>query len=198
MRAFRRAGEFSLSDVRRCIYAQPGDIPIKECRVICRNARLRYLTRNPLRTLQSYKAEMEICLDYGNPEAHYVEGIKHYFGLRDARKGLRHLQIAATNNYDQGNYLLGLIKLVTGEHDEGMEILDTFQWQHNTHAVDKFWRRLQRSLRDVPIVRRRSYGINRDRLLPPRTCILQDLANRCTTCFYYKEVEKFMQMVHRG
>lgn len=79
MKALRRAGVYSISDVR-----------------------FRYLTQNPLRTLQSYKAEMEIFLEYGNPEAHYTERIKHYFALHNARKGLKHLKISATNHFEQG------------------------------------------------------------------------------------------------
>ncbi|CAN7015088.1 unnamed protein product, partial [Brassica oleracea var. botrytis] len=48
----------------------------KECRSICKHARLRELSKYPLRTLRSYKAEMEICL--------------------------KHLKIFATNHYEKG------------------------------------------------------------------------------------------------
>lgn len=127
--SLKRAKEYSISDVRRCLNAQPGQITPTECRRICKHARLRELTKNPLRTLQSYKKEMQICLRYGNREAHYVEGMKQYFALRHTRIGMRHFKISARKHFDQGNYLLGLLKLVSGDHNEGMKILDIFAWK---------------------------------------------------------------------
>lgn len=110
MMALRRAEEYSISDVRRFLRAQPDQITTRECREICKNARLRYLTKNPLLTLQSYKTELQIYLDYGNPEAHYIEGIKHYFRFYNARRGLKHLKISATNNFEHLDLLPPLIK----------------------------------------------------------------------------------------
>lgn len=32
----------------------------------------------------------------------------------------------------------------------------------------------------------------------PRACELKELGKRCTKCFYYKEIEKFLELVYRG
>ncbi|KAL0735759.1 hypothetical protein Bca4012_011969 [Brassica carinata] len=126
--ALRRAEEYSISDVRRCLRAQPDQITARECREICKNARLRYLTQNPLRTLQSYKTELQIYLDYGNPETHYIEGIKHYFGFYNARRGLKHLKISATNNFEHLDLLHPFNKIFCDRDSNpgGFTVLDFY------------------------------------------------------------------------
>lgn len=89
-------------------------------------------------------------------------------------------------------------RLTSMWHDEGTKILDIFEWTNNTAAVDKLWLQLKRSLREVPIVKRKSYGTSMMFLMPPRVCELKELQKRCTKCFYYKEMEKFLQLVYRG
>ncbi|KAH0899473.1 hypothetical protein HID58_007802 [Brassica napus] len=81
---------------------------------------------------------------------------------------------------------------------DGTKILDIFEWTNNTAAVDKLWLQLKRSLREVPIVKRKSNGMSMMFLMPPRACELKELQKRCTKCFYYKEMEKFLQLVYRG
>ena len=196
--SLKRAKEYSISDVRRCLNAQPGQITPTECRRICKHARLRELTKNPLRTLQSYKKEMQICLRHGNREAHYVEGMKQYFALRHTRIGMRHFKISARKHFDQGNYLLGLLKLVSGDHNEGMKILDIFAWKKKTRTVDRLWMQLKQSLREIQIIKLKSYGTNQILLMPSQTCNPSELNKRCTKCFHYKEIEKFLQLVYRG
>ncbi|CAN6832495.1 unnamed protein product [Brassica oleracea] len=77
------------------------------------------------------------------------------------------------------------------------KILDIFEWSNNTAAVDKLWLQLKRSLREVLIVKRKSYGTSMMFLMPSRACELKELQKRCTKRFYYKEMEKFWQLVYR-
>ncbi|KAL0716923.1 hypothetical protein Bca4012_066245 [Brassica carinata] len=67
--------------------------------------------------------------------------------------------------------------------------------QHITHS-EKLWKQVRRSLHEVPIINRRSYGINMMLIMPPRACRLHELDKRCSKCFYYKEMEKFLQLVY--
>ncbi|CAF2335144.1 unnamed protein product [Brassica napus] len=85
-----------------------------------------------------------------------------------------------------------LVPLKSSSSD-GTKILDIFEWTNNTAAVDKLWLQLKRSLREVPIVKRKSNGMSMMFLMPPRACELKELQKRCTKCFYYKEMEKFSQ-----
>ncbi|KAG2274496.1 hypothetical protein Bca52824_057051 [Brassica carinata] len=80
--------------------------------------------------------------------------------------------------------------LLKSSSSDGTKILD-FEWSNNTAAVDKLWLQLKRSLREVLIVKRKSYGTNMMFLMPPRACELKELQKRCTKRFYYKEMEKF-------
>ncbi|CAN6977249.1 unnamed protein product, partial [Brassica rapa subsp. trilocularis] len=170
----------------------------KECRNVFRHARLRGLANHPLRTLRSYADEMKVCLSYGNREAHYIEGVKHLFALHDRTKGMRHLKLSAKRNYKKGKYLYALLKLLAGDHDEGMNLLDVHKWRSNTYVVDKLWKQVKRSLHEVPIIKNNFYGMNMILIMPPRACELDKLDNRCSKCFYYKEMAKFMELVHRG
>ncbi|KAG2314773.1 hypothetical protein Bca4012_065580 [Brassica carinata] len=163
-----RAKEYSIVDVRQCLYDHSYDITDKECRNVFRHARLRNLSRNRMRNLRGYKYEMEFCLKYGNREAHYIEGIKQYFSLHDRPRGMKHLKIAATRNYKKGSYFYALLKLHAGDHDEGMKLLDRHKWRNNTFAVDNQWKQVKRSLHEVPIIARRSYGVNMMLIIPPR------------------------------
>ncbi|KAF8118631.1 hypothetical protein N665_0003s0006 [Sinapis alba] len=182
-----RAREYSIDDVRRCLHAHPGSLSSKKRRYIYKQARLRELAKNPLRTLRRYKDEMYVCLIYGNKETHYIEEMKH-------------LKISAKNHYTKGNfnYLYAILKLLAGDHVEGINRLHLHNWRNNTYDADKLWRQVKRSLRDIPIIKRRSYGINMMLIMPPRSCRLKELEKRCTKCLYYKEMEKFIQLINRG
>lgn len=102
MSKLSHAREYPIADVRRCLRAHPDEITDKECRNIFKHTLLRGLAKNPLQTLRGYKDEMKFCLKYGNREAHYIEGIKHFFALHDRPKGMRHLKISATKHYKKG------------------------------------------------------------------------------------------------
>ncbi|XP_018459961.1 uncharacterized protein LOC108830889 isoform X3 [Raphanus sativus] len=59
-------------------------------------------------------------------------------------------------------------------------------------------KQVKRTLHEVPIIKRRTYGTNMILIMPPRSCNLKDRKKRCTKCFYYKEMEKFLELVYRG
>ncbi|KAJ4893786.1 hypothetical protein Rs2_20580 [Raphanus sativus] len=198
MMKLSHAREFSLADVRRCLYDQTGRITMKECRYIFRHARLKTLAKNPLRTLRGYNDELEMCLRYGNKEAHYIEGVKQFFALHDRPRGMRHLKFSAEKQYKKGNYLYAILKMLAGDHVVGMNLLDLHKWRNNTYSVDKVWKQVKRTLHEVPIIKRRTYGTNMILIMPPRSCNLKDIKKRCTKCFYYKEMEKFLELVYRG
>ncbi|KAG2277317.1 hypothetical protein Bca52824_059872 [Brassica carinata] len=73
-----------------------------------------------------------------------------------------------------------------------MNLIDVHKWRNNTYVIDKLWRQVKRLLHEVPIIKRRSYGINMILIMLPRACELNDLEKGCTKCFYYKEMEKFL------
>ncbi|WZZ24430.1 LOW QUALITY PROTEIN: hypothetical protein YC2023_007831 [Brassica napus] len=78
-----------------------------------------------------------------------------------------------------------------GDHVEGMRLMDIHNWKNNVSGGDK------RSLLEVPIIKK-EYGTNLMLILPPKSCKLKELNNRCTVGFYYKQIEKFMQLVSSG
>ncbi|KAG2264352.1 hypothetical protein Bca52824_071431 [Brassica carinata] len=101
---------------------------------------------------------------------------------------MRHLKITATKNYKRGKYLYAILKLLAGDHVEGMNLLDVHKWRSNTYVVDKLWNQVKRYF----------YGMNMILIMPPRACELNKLENRCNKCFYYKEMARFMELVYRG
>ncbi|KAL0774558.1 hypothetical protein Bca101_039710 [Brassica carinata] len=122
---------------------------------------------------------MNFCLRYGNREAHYIEGAKHLFSLRDRTKGMRHLKISATKNYKRCKYLYAILKLLAGDHVEGMNLLDVHKWRSNTYVVDNLWNQVKRSLHEVPIIKNSFYGTDMILIMPPRACELNKLEYRC-------------------
>ncbi|KAH0906079.1 hypothetical protein HID58_037906 [Brassica napus] len=85
------------------------------------------------------------------------------------------------------------------DHVEGMNLLDVHKWRSNTYVVDKLWKQVKRLLHEVPmwLIKNSFYGTNMILIMPPRACELNKLENRCSKCFYYKEMAKFMELVHR-
>ncbi|KAF3592133.1 hypothetical protein DY000_02025249 [Brassica cretica] len=146
---------------------------------------------------QEVQKHLQTCA-YDNREAHYIEGAKHLFALHDRTKGMRHLKISATKNYKRGKYMYAIRKLLAGDHVEGMNLLDVHKWRSNTYVVDKLWNQVKRSLHEVPIIKNNFYGTNMILIMPPRACKLNKLENRCSKCFYYKEMVMFMELVHCG
>ncbi|CAN7003142.1 unnamed protein product, partial [Brassica oleracea var. botrytis] len=73
-----------------------------------RNISLRYFAVEPLRMLTEHARHKELCLENGNPEAHYIEGLLQFFVHKEKQRGLIHLRQSATGNNANGMYLYGL------------------------------------------------------------------------------------------
>ncbi|KAL0714037.1 hypothetical protein Bca4012_021015 [Brassica carinata] len=95
LRKLKQASQFSISDVIACAYAPPRFFTQHTCNTVCKHAKLRHLTRNPLITLRCYTEEMKACLEAGNADARFIEGVKQYFALDQPTKGLKHLKLSA-------------------------------------------------------------------------------------------------------
>nr|VDD25904.1 unnamed protein product [Brassica oleracea] len=51
-----------------------------------RNISLRYFAAEPLRMLTEHARLKELCLENGNPEAHYIEGLLQFFAHKENRE----------------------------------------------------------------------------------------------------------------
>ncbi|XP_010495783.1 PREDICTED: F-box protein At2g35280-like [Camelina sativa] len=91
---------------------------------VAKNLSLKPLAMNPLSTLNNYEAVMERCLQNGNAEAHYIEGIKEYFYHNNTDISLHHLETSAEGLYEKGIYLYGILMLCRGEIEKGKQYLD--------------------------------------------------------------------------
>ncbi|KAG2311772.1 hypothetical protein Bca52824_023329 [Brassica carinata] len=84
-----------------------------------RNISLRYFAAEPQEMLTEHTKLKELCLENGNPEAHYIEGILQYLVKEDKRAGLRHLRLSSIRKNSNGTYLYGLLMLVHGHYHKG-------------------------------------------------------------------------------
>ena len=84
-----------------------------------RNISLRYIAAEPLRMLTEHARLKELCLENGNPEAHYIEGLLQFFVHKEKQRGLIHLRQSATGNNANGMYLYGLLMLAEGHLSNG-------------------------------------------------------------------------------
>lgn len=108
------------------------NITTEELGQLYKHLKLRMFTTHPLKTLSIYGCIMKQCRDYGNPQAHYIEGIVQYFQCNRTGKGLFHLEQAANGLYDDGIYLYGLLLLCRGNIEEGINKLASLGWETNT------------------------------------------------------------------
>ncbi|KAL0730146.1 hypothetical protein Bca4012_026239 [Brassica carinata] len=67
-----------------------------------RNISLRYFAAEPQEMLTEHTKLKELCLENGNPEAHYIEGILQYLVKEDKRAGLRHLRLSSIRKNSNG------------------------------------------------------------------------------------------------
>ncbi|KAG2314449.1 hypothetical protein Bca52824_017571 [Brassica carinata] len=96
-----------------------------------RNLSLSYFSAKPTEMHAEHKHLKELCLENGNPEAHYIEGILQYFVENKRRKGLFHLRQSSIGNYKDGTYLYGLLLLALECFYKGAKYLDKLGWKDN-------------------------------------------------------------------
>ncbi|CAH2064690.1 unnamed protein product [Thlaspi arvense] len=189
-----RAAESGRLNVRHCMEASMGLAKATEDKRVHKKLNLRPLAFNPLATLHQYEKLMEKCLENGNAEAHYIEGIKEYFYYNNITTGLHHLQATAEGSYDNGIYLYGIIMLCRGQTEEGKNYLDLLGWQKCKRRADRCWRNIQRSLHVIPVIKWEIYRTSLRNIKPSRRCKLNDMDTRCNKCYYYKQMKKFMTL----
>ncbi|KAG5378173.1 hypothetical protein IGI04_026015 [Brassica rapa subsp. trilocularis] len=84
-----------------------------------RHISLRYFVAEPFEMLTKHARFKELCLENGNPETHYIEGLLQYFVHKEKRTGLFHLRHSATGNNTNGMYLYGLLMFALGHYPKG-------------------------------------------------------------------------------
>ncbi|ESQ33197.1 hypothetical protein EUTSA_v10005441mg, partial [Eutrema salsugineum] len=186
-----RVAQSSRRDVQQCMTVSSELAEAANDTRVYNKLNLKPLAMNPLTTLNKYKALMVKCLDSGNGEAHYIEGIKEYFYYNNDA-GLHHLRLSAANSYEDGIYLYGLIMFCRGEIEEGKKYLDMLQWQKSKIRADHCWRNNKISLRGIHVIKKALYRNTMRNNKPPRRCNLNDMDTRCKKCYYYKQMKKFM------
>ncbi|CAN7131657.1 unnamed protein product, partial [Brassica rapa subsp. narinosa] len=74
------------------------DYPNSDPTSYFRNLSLEYFVAQPNEMLTKHAELKNLCLENGNPEAHYIEGLLQYFVHKEKHKGLFHLRQSATLN----------------------------------------------------------------------------------------------------
>ncbi|CAH8334508.1 unnamed protein product [Eruca vesicaria subsp. sativa] len=138
---------------------------------------------------------MDVTLAAGNIEAHYVRGIQEYFHKNNATVCLAHLKIAAQGSYDNGIYLYGMIMLCRGQEEEGKAMVEKLGWRQNPIRVDESWKNIKRSLHGITVTTLDSYLTAYETSMETINCHLEDINARCATCFYFKQITKFVFII---
>uniref|UniRef100_M4FJ04 At2g35280-like TPR domain-containing protein n=1 Tax=Brassica campestris TaxID=3711 RepID=M4FJ04_BRACM len=183
-------------EIKQTDDSSDGDSSDAEPATYFRHLSLKYFASEPLRMVDQHTYLMGSCLEYNNPEAHYIEGINQYFFRKRRVKGIRHLRRSAKGKYDKGTYLCGILMLCTGKIKEGKRVLDTLDWQRRLSTSERCWVKIKKTLSVYPIDRDNKYLNNMARLKPPKSCDLQNNNHLCKDCYYFLRVEKFVQYVH--
>ncbi|XP_019085521.1 PREDICTED: F-box protein At2g35280-like [Camelina sativa] len=132
-----KVAKYGHRDIRNCLQVSHElAIACQDGRV-SKNLNLMPLAINPLATLNKYQPLMEKCLQAGNPEAHYIQGIKEYFYNDNIEIGLPHLQASA-----EGERRM----------EEGKKYLDKLEWAKSTTRSDRCWTNIKESLEGIPIL----------------------------------------------
>ncbi|WZZ35301.1 hypothetical protein YC2023_018702 [Brassica napus] len=164
------------------------NITTEELGQLYKHLKLRMFTTHPLKTLSNDGCIMKQCRDYGNPQAHYIEGIVQYFQCNRTGKGLFHLEQAAKGLYDDRIYFYGLLLLCRGNIEEGINKLASLGWETNTERADTCWKHIRKSLRKIS----HQHATCDARVMPPESCHRNDMDNRCEQCYHYKQMKKFI------
>ncbi|KAL0742759.1 hypothetical protein Bca4012_084272 [Brassica carinata] len=157
-----------------------------------RNISLRYFAAEPQEMLTEHTKLKELCLENGNPEAHYIEGILQYFVKERKHAGLRHLRLSSILNNSNGTFLYGLLMLVHGHYHKGKKYLDKFKWEENLSDSNHCWERIKNSLSSIPVTMTTPFYTNIVNLRPWIRCHPDDsMSLVCNRCYYYKRAYKW-------
>lgn len=126
----------------------------------------------------------ELCLENGNPEAHYIV---QYFVHKEKQTGLFHLRQSATGNNGNGNDQLPIIAvllmLAEGHYQTGKKYLDKFQWKKKRSTSDHCCERIKNSLSAIPVPMEQRYYVNMVNLRPHTNCDPNNMAKVCKQCY---------------
>ncbi|CAN7064772.1 unnamed protein product, partial [Brassica oleracea var. botrytis] len=187
-----RVAKSSRKEVRRIMEASPRLAIAAAQPQVYKNINLRPLTIHPLASLRRYKDLMDLCLAAGNLEAHCIRGIQEYFHKNNTTVGLSHLKIAAQDSYDNGIYLYGMIMLSRAEEEEGKAMMEKLGWRQNTGRADRCWKNIKRSLHGINVTTLDTYLTAYATTRAMINYHRDDINVRCATCFYYKQITKFV------
>ncbi|CAN7017099.1 unnamed protein product [Brassica rapa subsp. trilocularis] len=169
------------------------DYPNSDPTSYFRNISLEYFVAEPFEMLTKHAEFKNLCLENGNPEAHYIEGLLQYFVHKEKHKGLFHLRQSATLNNTNGMYLYDLLMLALG-HYPNKKYLDKLQWKENLSTSDHCWERVKISLSSIPdIIFQDQYYVNMVNLKPGRKCDPNNMAKVCKHCYYSKRLKQFVE-----
>ena len=159
---------------------------------VYKNMQLSILTEHPLTSLTSYTDLMSRCLQAGNPEAHYVKGIQEYFHHKNTVEGLYHLHLATKGSYQNAFYLYGIVMLCRGEMEIGKNIFEKLEWQHCKTTAENCWKDIKRSLHGIHVETLPCYIATLKTVKATITCHPCTKMSRCNSCFFYKQMRKFV------
>ncbi|KAF8096418.1 hypothetical protein N665_0309s0044 [Sinapis alba] len=192
---FSRVAKISRAGVRNLIAAIPPLATSAAVPLVYKNLNLHPLTIHPLASLTRYNDLMDRCLASGNLHAHYIRGIQEYFHNNNVDEGLPHLRTAAEGLYDNAIYLYGIIMLCRGETAVGQSMLDSLGWRENKKHADTCWKRIKRSIHGIKVIRLPSYTTAFMTTRATITCHPDNISDRCDTCYYYKQITKFVFII---
>lgn len=108
--------------------------------------------------------------------------MNQFFYFMNTRKG-PHLKLSAINGCKMGNYRYASLLLCTGNFTKGKRFMDC---RTGMPEVDKCWRKIGWSSHEFDLVEEEQYGCNMLLILPPKSCLTNNLYSRYVKCFYYK------------
>ncbi|CAN7115572.1 unnamed protein product, partial [Brassica rapa subsp. narinosa] len=112
---------------------------------------------------------VNLCVLAGNLEAHYLRGMQEYFQNENITDG--------------------------GDPDIGKPLLDSLGWRENKARSDACWQSIKTSLHGVRVKRFEIYITIYRATRPTINCHRNDIAIRCETCYYFKQMKKFVFII---
>ncbi|XP_030960839.1 putative F-box protein At1g67623 [Quercus lobata] len=96
---------------------------------IFQQASLKKIPTNPFCLDEKASPFLKLCLNFGNPESLFRQGVIDYFSLGRIKSGLEYLKRAADKGHLEATYVYGIILLCSeGElKQEGLRILSTLK-----------------------------------------------------------------------
>ncbi|CAN6893560.1 unnamed protein product [Brassica oleracea] len=117
---------------------------------------------------------MNLCVSAGNLEAHYLCGMQE-------------------SSYE--NIAAGSDCSTRGDPDIGIPLLDSLGWRENKARSDACWQNIKTSLHGVRVKRFEIYITTYRATRPTINCHRNDITIRCETCYYFKQMKKFVFII---